>query len=211
MRVRVGAAVVVRTGVGVGFAVVVAGLVVVATGLVEVATGLVAVAAGVVVAGFVVVGAAVVAAGVVAVGDVEIDFAMIVVLVAAVDWVALLDGSCVACVRAGITPAGFVAPPATVGRVVAAATFGALLLCEDAVFTVASSVGVQAGSFVASSLPRAGIATDESAAPPAMVTAPADSGPLNSWIMPIMPVRMNVVMSHNCQRLARTPMRKLPQ
>jgi hypothetical protein len=196
---------VVRTGVGVGFTVVGAAVVV---------TGFVVVTTGVVVAGLVVVGAVVVGAA-----DVVTVFAtMLVAFVAAVvcaTVVTVMDGSCVACVREVAAPAGPVVTTTTVGRVVAAATFGTLLFSDEGPAegrTVASSVGVHAGSWVACSVAeRDGSATDELAAPPAIVTAPADSGPLNSWTIPMIPVSMNVVMSHNCQRRARTPMRKLPQ
>ncbi len=200
-------AVVVLIGAGVvGFAVVV-----VVTGLVDVVTGLVVVVTGAAVVGFVVVTAAEVGAG----GGVTVLATTLVAFVAAVvvALVTLVDGSCVACVREVVTAAGVVAT--VVGRVVAAATFGMLWVLEslsDGVADVASSVGVHAGSCVAcSETERDGRATDWLAAPPAIVTAPADSGALNSVIIPMMPVRMNVVISHSCHRLARTPMRKLPQ
>jgi hypothetical protein len=192
-------AVIVLTGAGViGFAVV---------------TGLVVVLTGAAVVGFVVVGAAEVGAG----GGVAVLATMLVAFVAAVvvALVAVVDGSCVACVLEVVTAAGVVATATVVGRVVAAATIGMLRVLEslsDGFTEVASSVGVHAGSCVACSVvERDGRATDWFAAPPAIVTAPADSGPLNSVIMPMMPVRMNVVISHSCHRLARTPMRKVPQ
>jgi hypothetical protein len=188
VRAGVGTAVVVRTGVGF-------------TAVPDlVVTGLVVVAAGAVVVGFAVVGVA---------DAVTVFATMLVAFVAGVVWtvVTVTDGSCVAWVREVTT---------TAVRVVAAATFGTLVFSGDALsagtLTVASSVGVHAGSWVAcSAADRVGSATDELAAPPAIVTAPADSGPLDSWIIPMIPVSMNVVMSHNCQRRARTPMRELPQ
>jgi hypothetical protein len=123
-------------------------------------------------------------------------------LVAAADCVAL-DGSCVACVPEVTT---------IVGRVVVATALGAVVLADVAAFAVTSSVGAHAGSWVAwSADERVGRATDWFTDPPATMTAPTDSGPLNSWTIPIMPVRMNVVMSHNCQRLVRTPMKNSPK
>lgn len=69
--------------------------------------------------------------------------------------------------------------------------------------------GCHAGSSVASS-DLSGSVTDGTAAPPATVTAPTDFGPSNSWNTPMMPVRMNIVMSHSCQRFALTPTAKPP-
>lgn len=91
---------------------------------------------------------------------------------------------------------GFGAALATTGR-------GALVVGA----VVGSAVGCQDGSWVASTDDgRSGSVTDAVAtAPPATVTASAACGPLMSWTIPMMPVRMNVVMSHNCQRFARTP------
>ena len=104
----------------------------------------------------------------------------------------------------------------TVGRAVAADTLGPLVFGEDAStagdVALVSSVGVHAGSWVAcSTAVRVGSPTDELAPAPAIVTASADSGPFDNWIIPMIPVSMNVVMSHNCQRRARTPMRNSPK
>jgi hypothetical protein len=64
--------------------------------------------------------------------------------------------------------------------------------------------GFHAGSSVAlndrSGSPAAGLAVG-----PVTVTAPTDCGPSNNWNTPMMPVRMNIVMSHNFQRCALAP------
>ncbi len=64
--------------------------------------------------------------------------------------------------------------------------------------------GCHAGRFVASA-DRSGSPTEGATTPPTTVTAPTDFGPSNNWNTPMMPVRMNIVMSHNCQRFGLTP------
>jgi hypothetical protein len=98
---------------------------------------------------------------------------------------------------------------ATGALVVATTDFCATDLVRTAVDCESVADGCHAGSSVAST-DRSGSAMEGAAVPPATVTAPTDFGPSNSWNTPMMPVRMNIVMSHSCQRFALTPTAKPP-
>jgi hypothetical protein len=153
------------------------GWVVVAWGVVAVALGWVVVAAGVV----------------------DTDLAEITgALVVGADVVATVGRVlCADCVGAAVWgAAGLVVTAA--GRVATTVVRCGALLCDS------SAEGCHAGSSVART-ERSGRAMEGFAAPPTTVTAPTDFGPSNNWNTPMMPVRMNIVMSHNCQRLALTP------
>ena len=138
-----------------------------------------------------------------AAADVETDFALITGDLVdgawVADWVETWVDTGAECVAAGVVLSGTVT------------TTGFWELAERASSVCdALADGTQAGSSVAS-MDRSGRPTEGFTAPPATVTAPADFGPSNNWNTPMMPVRMNIVMSHSCQRFAFTPTTKPPR